>query len=363
MILLSILSQVVLGYHADVSSLDTDHVNCEYQNPNCRCRENADVCEFEMVYPCRAVNCPFVFHPSYNINCTYIHGLRLLFPAPEHELTHNKPESDSPTLFFNFAVDGFGPHNSVNGHRLQFPLSIPAQIITDPTEYQEFVNHEVCRDIYNRELCRDAVRSITTPECNCAHIVNVPKFGKTTRFVLSNLGPQGDFAHPIHLHGHSFFVLHIGFPDYNASSGLRGCHNDDLNCFIPPNVNRCDYVNRPPPTLHYTCNNPEWNQGRKSLFGPAGVKIDPYTVRKDTVTVPAGGYIIIQFLSDNDTGSCTPMLKPTQLKEWQSLSTKLLISKHHHQIECSAVETLLGSLKISTTGSSTQVLEAQSQLL
>ena len=249
-------------------------------------------------HPCCAVNCPFKFHHSYNISCTYIHELRLLFPAPEHELTRNEPESDSPTLFFNFAVDGFGPHNSVNGRRLHFP-SVPAQIITDPNEYHEFVNHEVCRDIYNRELCRNAVSSITTPECNCAYIADVPKFGKTTRFVLSNLGPQGDFAHPIHLHGHSFFVLDVGFPEYNASSGLRGCHNNDLNCFIPPNVNRCDYVNRPPLTLDYTCNNPEWNETGKPSFGPAGEKIDPYTVRKDTVTVPAGGYVVIQFLADN----------------------------------------------------------------
>ena len=247
-------------------------------------------------HPCRAVNCPFMFHNSYNINCTYINELKLLFPAPENELTLKDPESDSQTLFFNFAVDGFGPHNSVNGRRLRFP-SVPVQII-DPNELQKF-DHEVCKDIYNRELCRDAVSSITAPECNCAYIANVPNFGNTTRFVLSNLGPQGDFAHPVHLHGHSFFVLHVGFPEYNASSGFRGCYNNDLNCFIPPNVSRCDYVNRPPLTLDYTCNNPEWNETRKPSFGSPEDKIDPYTVRKDTVTVPAGGYVVIQFLADN----------------------------------------------------------------
>ena len=248
--------------------------------------------------PCRAVNCPFIFHSSYNINCTYIHQLRLLFPAPEDELTLNEPESDSPTLFFNFAIDGFGPHNSVNGRRLRFP-SVPAQIITDPTEYQEFVDREVCKNINDRELCRDAINSITTPDCNCAYVADVPRFGRTTRFILSNLGPQGDFAHPVHLHGHSFFVLDVGFPDYDASFGFRGCYNNDLNCFLPPNVNRCDYVNKPPLSRDYTCNNPEWNQGREPSYGPATETINPYTVRKDTVTVPAGGYVVIQFLSDN----------------------------------------------------------------
>lgn len=27
--------------------------------------------------------------------------------------------------------------------------------------------------------------------------------------------------------------------------------------------------------------------------------IDPYTIRKDTVMLPAGGYVVINFLSDN----------------------------------------------------------------
>ena len=34
-------------------------------------------------------------------------------------------------------------------------------------------------------------------------------------------------------------------------------------------------------------------------FGDPMEKIDPHTVRKDTVIVPASGYVIIQFLADN----------------------------------------------------------------
>ena len=34
-------------------------------------------------------------------------------------------------------------------------------------------------------------------------------------------------------------------------------------------------------------------------YGDPSQKIDPYTVRKDTVTVPGGGYAVIQFLADN----------------------------------------------------------------
>ena len=247
--------------------------------------------------PCHAVNCPFKFHIGYNITCTYIDQLRLLFPAPDDELPLNAPEPEGRQLFFNFAVDGFGPHNSVNGRRLRFP-SIPAQLITDRMELQTFIDREACRDVYNRELCRDSINAITDPDCNCAQVNNIPHFGTTTRFVLTNLGPQGDFAHPIHLHGHSFFVLEVGFPEYNSTTGIKGCHNSSLNCFVSDDL-RCAYVGRPPLTRDYTCNNPEWNAGMEPLFGDPMEKIDPYTVRKDTVTVPSGGYAIIQFVADN----------------------------------------------------------------
>ena len=35
------------------------------------------------------------------------------------------------------------------------------------------------------------------------------------------------------------------------------------------------------------------------VFGNPSSKIDPYTIRKDTVTIPGGGYVVIQFLADN----------------------------------------------------------------
>ena len=251
--------------------------------------------------PCHAVNCPFMIHNSYNITCTYIDQLRLLFPALKDELPLNAPEpGEGLQLFFNFAVDGFGPHNSVNGRRLRFP-SVPTQLITDQMELDTFIDREACHDVYNRELCRDSINAISSradPACNCVQVNDVPNFGRTTRFVLTNLGPQSFFAHPVHLHGHSFFVLQVGFPEYNSSTGLRGCHNGSLNCFVPDDL-RCAYVGRPPFTRNYSCNNPEWNPGMEPSFGDPTARINPYTVRKDTVTVPSGGYAIIQFVADN----------------------------------------------------------------
>ena len=248
--------------------------------------------------PCQAVNCPFLLHRNYNIRCILTDQLRLLFPAPDNELPLNEPEPNGQELFFNFALDGFGQHNSVNGRRVRFP-SVPPQLLTDPVERQTFLAREGCRDIYDRELCRDALLSVTSPDCFCAHLANVPAFGTTTRFVITDLGPQGGFAHPVHLHGHSFFVLEVGFPSYNSTTGFFLCHNDSLDCFVPEGVEECRYAGLPPVQRDYTCNNPEWRPGMRPMFGNPSSKIDPYTVRKDTVTIPTGGYVVIQFLADN----------------------------------------------------------------
>ena len=248
--------------------------------------------------PCQVVNCPFMIHRNYNISCVFTDQLKLLFPAPDDELPLNAPEPDGLELFFNFASDGVGLHNSVNGRRMRFP-SVPSQLLTDPVERDAFFIREGCKNVHDREVCRNAFNSIILPECHCAHVANVPAFGTTTRFVISSLGPQADTLHPIHLHGHSFFVLEIGFPDYNGTTGLKACHNDSLDCFIPAGVDRCRYVGLPPAQRHYSCNNPEWRPGMEPVFGNASNKIDAYTIRKDTVTIPGGGYVVIQFLADN----------------------------------------------------------------
>ena len=51
LVLLALFTQVVLGDHEniDMSSLDIHMVDCEYENPSCRCRENTDVCHFQFI--------------------------------------------------------------------------------------------------------------------------------------------------------------------------------------------------------------------------------------------------------------------------------------------------------------------------
>ena len=41
-------------------------------------------------------------------------------------------------------------------------------------------------------------------------------------------------AHPVHLHGHHFYIVAIGYGDYDAD-GSFSTTSDDLECVIQPN--------------------------------------------------------------------------------------------------------------------------------
>ena len=51
LVLLALFTQVVPGDHEniDISGLNIHMVDCKYENPSCRCRENADVCHFQFI--------------------------------------------------------------------------------------------------------------------------------------------------------------------------------------------------------------------------------------------------------------------------------------------------------------------------
>ena len=101
--------------------------------------------------------------------------------------------------------------------------------------------------------------------------------------IFSAIGIR-DNAHPIHLHGHTFHVVHVGYPDYNSTTGFVETHSSDIYCDdIDCTKEGCD-PNR--------CTRPGWADSKHYI---------PHskTVRKDTVMLPAGGYVVINFISDN----------------------------------------------------------------
>ena len=247
--------------------------------------------------PCQVVNCPFVFHPTYNMSCTFVHQLKLLFPAPDEERPLNQPEpGQGREIFLNFGTEGVAKLESVNGRTQSLP-TIPLQLITDPNERQRLVEREFCDN--DPSLCKNGPLLTALPECNCVYVEDLPVFGSTTRIILSTV-VQDSFIHPIHFHGHSFFVMDVVFPEYNSSTGIRGCYKD-LDCSVPEGMDPCIYTKDGPTheKIYYTCNYPKWKKGHQPTYGKPHSKIDPYTIRKDSVAVPAGGYIVIQFVTNN----------------------------------------------------------------
>ena len=92
-------------------------------------------------------------------------------------------------------------------------------------------------------------------------------------------------THPIHLHGHSFYILHIGYGEYDYNWKLTK-QSTDIEC------NSMD-----------DCTAPRWREG-KQPFGLANTtqtkgRLIDNLILKDTVIVPAGGYVVIAFLADN----------------------------------------------------------------
>ena len=283
-------AEAILHYNTEGSSIPTSD---QYES----IKHNSTEKNCSADNPCHAVNCPFVFHPSYNITCTFTDEFRLLLPTPKEELPLKDPNADGgKEIFFNFGVDGLGPHMAVNGRRMRLPSVAPQLLIRDPEELHRLHQKEFCKNIHDVNICRKVARRVSSPDCHCTQVFSLPAFGKTTRFILSNIGPRAMTAHPIHLHGHSFFVHKVGFPTYNHSTGFRFCETADLDCFVAPGLGRCSYGRW---TYFADSCIPKWSKGHRPTFADPSAKIDPYTTRKDTLTIPAGGYAMIQFLSNN----------------------------------------------------------------
>ena len=217
--------------------------------------------------PCVAVNCPFErYHSSYNITCINVHELRLLVPTPESELPAAVPDRDQEH-FFNFGFDGPNDEPSVNSRVSELPPSPPQTQGVDLTG----TAHTLCPPSQSNSTSESVP---CEKGCSkCVNILDIP-YNKTVRFVLSAVS-RLQTAHPIHIHSHSFHVLDIGYGTYSDVNGSLTAASGAVPC-----DGRC-------PT-------PSWANG----IGPT-FPLDARTIRKDTVIVPAGGFVVIQFVSNN----------------------------------------------------------------
>ena len=220
---------------------------------------------------CLAANCPFKqFHQSYNITCLHpAQDFRLLTPPPEDILPAAEPD-EGQEYFFNFGYQG----------ETDLPANINGRLFQSPTfclaTRSEDWDHEGC--INNCPL--DPYTCFGG--CECTHILSLP-YNKTIRFVLTSIGKQ---THPIHLHGHSYWVVDSGYGYYDPSTGFLEKSTNALSCL----KNQSDFNN----TDNVPCTTITWRDGYKP-----NITINATTPRKDTILVPAGSYVVIQFRSTN----------------------------------------------------------------
>ncbi len=210
--------------------------------------------------PCWAMNCPFEsFHPSYEINCIHVNELRLSSPTPDYKIPLKIPDQ---VHFFNFDDD-----SAINGKAHVFP---PFPLQTQTEEAFTAINR--CDP---NDPCEE--------ECVCTHIFDIP-YDKTIQLVFSAVGEDSRFFHPIHLHGHRFFVVATGYGTYSDDTGFLNKSSQDISC---------NGENDEPIDEVFCSYNITWRENQPTI------SLDQYTVQKDTVIVPAGGYVVVHYISNN----------------------------------------------------------------
>ncbi|KAI8514095.1 hypothetical protein Bbelb_084190 [Branchiostoma belcheri] len=199
--------------------------------------------------PCVFLNCPFGGYPEdRQIVCISIANTS----SPPSSQGGAVEDDDVVEYFLNL---GFRVGSNINGHRF-VPSTAPlyqspsTNMITPcPTDCQG---------------------------CKCTHILNLP-FNKTIQLVLAGyITTSTGFPahHNVHIHGYTFDVVATGYPSFNSTTGIFTHSNPDVVC------------------SNELCTAVKWRQGSPSLK----VKNAP---RKDTVILPARGYTVVRFRSDN----------------------------------------------------------------
>ena len=167
---------------------------------------SAHVCNAQT--PCDVFNCPFAgYADSHYKNCFTFDDAKSTMPKAELDHVYGVSDPDFEEYFFTFA---FAVGSGVNSKKFISP-EVPL--------YQPY---------------EDAI--VPCPEdcsegCWCTQFATLP-FNKTVQMVFLNLEPtQTIFSHhPIHVHGHGFAVLKMGYPEYNLTTGLWSEPNDDILC-------------------------------------------------------------------------------------------------------------------------------------
>ncbi len=208
--------------------------------------------------PCVVFNCIFLYPSSAHRQCISIADARSTYPQAELYYEYGLQDDDVEEHFLNFGLPMGTPtiNNRVD------------KLSRAPFYAENFDDYTIPCD---EEECTSGI-------CRCTHIQTLP-YNKTIQFVLYSYNPGEVILphHNTHLHGSGFAVLAIGFPSVNQTTGFWEEYNPDIVC---------DDENP------YYCVKPRWNGARPQL----NLLSPPI---KDTVVIPARGYVVVRFRTTN----------------------------------------------------------------
>lgn len=216
---------------------------------------------------CIVVNCPFSFYPENEFtDCITFDQLKANAtddPAPP------RVDGKFQQFFMNF---GFTPGinswpSGVNGRSF---ISPGVSSLSQPKEIQNPCSETDCGE---------------QKTCLCTNSVSFDH-GNTVEIILSNMGKASGWSHPVHMHGHTFYVLKMGYGTYNKTNILLIEENLDIDC--RGGTSRKDSY----------CNNATWSNSTWLSGDIPGLELNQ-PPRKDTLIIPTGGYAIIRIKADN----------------------------------------------------------------
>ncbi|KAK6994735.1 laccase, partial [Biomphalaria glabrata] len=206
-------------------------------------------------HKCLVANCPFLYYPeTENTTCVNQDKFKSLENTPV-------PDSDNiEEIFLNFAFPGPEPDEqptSVNGRHFVMPH---VSALTQWNEINTFCKPDECGQ---------------DKTCECTYSMDL-KYNKVYQLIFLNMGRGKGYAHPVHLHGHYFHILKIGYPQYDDSTGKIIQDNLDIQCDGDQDREKS------------FCNSASWANRSWGGNNIPGLQLTSPTI-KDTIIVQTGG--------------------------------------------------------------------------
>jgi len=238
---------------------------------------------------CLYVNCPYI-PVKQNFECKNVENF-----TDQLKRASNNPafHKNLTTLFYNFGFDGEKTTNgsSVDGVNFRFPSDLP---------FTEAFKADICPG--------RGCDYQSTNHCACAHVIDISRVEQddAVDLVITNspgiIPPRNpESSHPVHLHGHSFYVVKIGYPIYN-SYGIYEAPNRDIECIVEKDGTPCKCFITVEKEINGSLTRLQTVRWRNNTPPSEVLDRNINFPLKDTVIVPYGGYTVIRFIAD---GGCS----------------------------------------------------------